>query len=306
MTAFATTDSPQTMIRDIPMDRQKVGPKSANELFVACCTRRNGSLPRSSSESKATSTAVATATASRKQAPVTTSTSPLSVAAKMPSSPSSPTPNNHRNSTISDACVDLTQDTPQKPSARALPVATFASRRPSRTSFSQSSSGSGIFTSPNDFSLPAAKAPSKKTLNNKENNPNYASVLNRSQHNVTRRTKETDLSSPLFSSPDSSSSLGTGGGRIAIDWTNAIATKNQDQSICVIDDSSDEDGAISTKAAPKKEGTQFTNVRTVSNSSSMAGFSPSSTEEDDDVLAIRNDLRSRLAKRRKVETIEID
>jgi hypothetical protein len=64
MTAYATsfhTDSngvdPALLVRDVECERQKVGPKSSHELFIACCTDRYGSLPSSGpSRSKSSST----------------------------------------------------------------------------------------------------------------------------------------------------------------------------------------------------------------------------------------------------------
>jgi ERCC4-type nuclease len=45
MNAYQETDHPRTLVQDIKCESQKVGPKSSIELFVACCTQRDGSLP---------------------------------------------------------------------------------------------------------------------------------------------------------------------------------------------------------------------------------------------------------------------
>jgi hypothetical protein len=44
LTSYNQSDDPQRMVQDIPCDRQKVGPRSAAELCVACCTERDGSV----------------------------------------------------------------------------------------------------------------------------------------------------------------------------------------------------------------------------------------------------------------------
>ena len=48
MSAYAncTSDDPSLMVRDVPCEFQKIGPKSSQELYTACCTDRNGNLPR--------------------------------------------------------------------------------------------------------------------------------------------------------------------------------------------------------------------------------------------------------------------
>lgn len=52
LTAYEQSDDPQQMVGDLPCDRQKVGPKSSANLFVACCTERDGSIPPSRTPKK--------------------------------------------------------------------------------------------------------------------------------------------------------------------------------------------------------------------------------------------------------------
>ena len=44
MTALQTSSHPETLVKDIACDRQKVGPKSAYELYQTFCTDRDGTL----------------------------------------------------------------------------------------------------------------------------------------------------------------------------------------------------------------------------------------------------------------------
>lgn len=275
MTAFATSDSPETMLRDVPLDRQKVGPKSANELYVACCTRRDGTLPDNSPTIRSEKPAASKAPSASK---------PTSKAA-------APNPSSSPNR---DACVDLTEDTPQKPPTRNITT------KPKSLMERISHDAEMMFSSPEDDLL------KKNNYTYKENNHATEKI------NKTKRTGNMDFSSPLFSSPELKKSLPSEkasndssplfsedslsqNSKGAVDLLDAFASKQaQDNSICVIDSSSDEEQDI-----PKK---YKTSARIVSNTSSISGFSQSSEEGDDLGL----DLRSRLAKRKKVETIEID
>ena len=44
MTAFAASNEKRKLVQDINCERQRVGPKSAAELYVACCTQRDGKV----------------------------------------------------------------------------------------------------------------------------------------------------------------------------------------------------------------------------------------------------------------------
>jgi ERCC4-type nuclease len=123
MTAYAKsshTDSngvdPALLVRDVECERQKVGPKSSQELFVACCTDRYGKLPSSGpSRSKSSSAELATT----KKKPTSRDSGPGKTVPnkgnlKDPPKPTSPERMTHTNVTESSpdsttACFDATK-----------------------------------------------------------------------------------------------------------------------------------------------------------------------------------------------------
>ena len=44
--ACCAAPDPALMVRDVSCERQKIGPKSSQELYIACCTGRDGNLPK--------------------------------------------------------------------------------------------------------------------------------------------------------------------------------------------------------------------------------------------------------------------
>jgi hypothetical protein len=298
MSAFATTDSPGTLVREIPLDRQKVGPKSANELFVACCTKRNGALPECNDDAPTTKR---TSQPSRPKA-----TSPLSSCgvAKLPSSQS---------------CVDLTEDSPQKPAAQTSIVASQRSLSPNE-----------------DDATPSFRSQQKSMFATKSTTSNYyrnqkkqgtSTLHGRGIGGVafgttTPRTTAShfNFSSPLFSSPDSMDLPSRGTPKLAflatspfeVDLTerfcdtsstspesSSSSPDQNDSSILMMDDDhSDEKVAVENSSS-------LPGLACVSNSFS-SGTADNFSGGDSDECSIGKDLRSRLAKRRKVETIVID
>jgi hypothetical protein len=299
MSAFATAESPGTLVRDIPLDRQKVGPKSANELFVACCTKRNGALPERNDDAPTTK---------RTSKPKATSSLSFCGVAKLPSPGS---------------CVDLTEDTPQKPAAQTSIVASQRSLSPNEDDanrcfrFQQKSTFATKSTTTSNNYYSNQKKQGTNTLLNGRGIGGVAFGT------TTPRTTAShfDFCSPLFSSPDSMDLPSRGPPKPAplatspfeVDLTEqfcdtrsasqescASSPNQNDSSILVMDDDhSDEKVAVQNSSS-------LPGLGCVSNSSSSGTADNNSGGGDSDECSIGKDLRSRLAKRRKVETIVID
>lgn len=135
LNAFEETDKPVQLVRDVPCDRQKVGPRSSAELCVVCCTDRDGSVVQASnltSKPKATRLKMPpSATSSfttnpppssvglKRMMSVDSSKNPYTPSNALPPTPERKTPARRplqaRNMNAPNDCVDLSGDTPVKP-----------------------------------------------------------------------------------------------------------------------------------------------------------------------------------------------
>lgn len=348
MSAFGTVDSPGTMIRDIPLDRQKMGPKSATELFVACCTKRNGVLPESNDDGATKRTAASKGTAS---AGVTRLPSPASSQGTPLFQPPGCT------------VVDLTQDSPKKPAARTFAAfqhllsqdcsvtsssssAALAPKSVATTYKSMSKQtgttyerggvayGSTGRNRASCFDVPSPNCSSPDSIDlsslKRPQESNYGSNISFEASRTTKggTTYETGKDGvPCgktarqpshfdFSSPDSmdrppshskptpleKSSLGEGSADEFSSPNSCFIPPSQrnDPSILVIEDGDDEVAAPDSSSPPGlccvSNGSSSFDGNDVAKSQSSVGSGE----------RFGTDLRSRLAKRRKVETIEID
>eukprot|EP00980_Cylindrotheca_fusiformis_P007134 scaffold1501_cov130-Cylindrotheca_fusiformis.AAC.3 len=205
MDAYTTAESPETLVRDIPMDRQKVGPKSATELFVACCTKRNGVLPGGMQHGGGGG-------ATKKPPPKSNTSASLSVA-KRPSPPASCCSSQDMPSVSQSApdlaCVDLTQESPKKPPpAHRRPVMESSEPpSPHQESDSTSTLPSSSYLQGVVATKPTTAGTSHNNINNnnKENNDQKRGVDGMCSKSTAKRPNAFtfEVSSPDASSPDS-------------------------------------------------------------------------------------------------------
>ncbi|CAJ1959318.1 unnamed protein product [Cylindrotheca closterium] len=291
MTAYATSDNPAKMIQDISLGTQKMGPKSSEAVYTAICTQRDGTRPNGPTMefedipvAKKSPTSVGPPAAANtytgaldsffapkapsppkaKTASMTVPGSAALAALKKPASQSYSPPSPDRKPAPSVLCVDLTDDTPPRPS--------FA-KKPSYLTDPPPSTGSSAGY--NKSSTAALKG----SIDSQKATPKAAP----------KTAVQLNFSSPLFSSPDDDDSL-----LHSAPFAKRPKTSTLDVALARSVSSTPSPAASSTasNSSTTKKKAPAVAAKAIS-SPSIVVMIDSSDEEDDDELLMKKPLQSK-------------